>query len=207
MAGRELVDESPAAWIRPVSDRPHEEVSEYERQYEDGSDPRLLDIIDVPLKGQCAKLHQPENWLLDADRYWVKVGRLKLRELRSFVDDTLLTWPKDYSTYHGVNDYVPAEQVSQVDGSLGLIHLGNGLQLHVFAPGAAFGNPKQRVQAEFMFKGVEFRLRVTDPRIERHYIAQGEGDYVLGPSFLTVSLGDLYRGNHYKLVAAIIGGE
>ncbi len=33
IAGRELVSGKPAAWIRPVSDREHEEVSEYERQY------------------------------------------------------------------------------------------------------------------------------------------------------------------------------
>jgi len=35
------------AWIRPVSAREHEEVSEYERQYEDGSDARVSGGIDV----------------------------------------------------------------------------------------------------------------------------------------------------------------
>lgn len=44
IAGRELVGGKPAAWIRPVSDREHEEVSECERQYQDGSDPRVLDM-------------------------------------------------------------------------------------------------------------------------------------------------------------------
>ncbi|HXF07313.1 MAG TPA: hypothetical protein VNK45_02115 [Candidatus Acidoferrales bacterium] len=52
-------------WIRPVSAREHEEVSEYERQYQDGSDPRVLDVIDVPLIAPKPKDYQQENWLLD----------------------------------------------------------------------------------------------------------------------------------------------
>jgi len=34
VAGRELVAGQPTGWLRPVSEREHEEVSEYERQYE-----------------------------------------------------------------------------------------------------------------------------------------------------------------------------
>jgi len=73
IAGKEMVRNKPRGWIRPVSAREHEEVSEYERQYEDGTDPRVLDIIDVELLEPRPRTYQQENWLLDPDLYWTKV--------------------------------------------------------------------------------------------------------------------------------------
>ena len=61
-------------WIRPVSDRPTEDVSEEERRYEDGKDPRVLDIIDMPLIETRPKDYQQENWLLNPNFYWEKRG-------------------------------------------------------------------------------------------------------------------------------------
>lgn len=42
VAGRELAAGQPAGWLRPVSQRAHEEVSEYERQYKDGQRPSCI---------------------------------------------------------------------------------------------------------------------------------------------------------------------
>lgn len=73
MAGREwTTDGNIGAWIRPVSERENLEVSYDERRFEDGSDPQLLDIIDIPMKSPQPMDHQTENWLLDSDYYWQK---------------------------------------------------------------------------------------------------------------------------------------
>ena len=71
IAGKEILgNEQLGGWIRPVSDRPGEEVSQIERQYENGGGPQLLDVIDIPLRLALPKNHQQENWLLDPDRRW-----------------------------------------------------------------------------------------------------------------------------------------
>lgn len=88
VAGKEWFDEERISeWIRPVSERPTREVSEYERQYEDGSDPQLLDIIAVPMKNHEPEGHQPENWLIEETEYWEKIGTWPTRELQALVDD------------------------------------------------------------------------------------------------------------------------
>lgn len=51
----------------------------------------------------------------------------------------------------------------------------------------------------------EYRLWVTDPGYERAYLAKPDGEYELGESFLTVSLGEPHNDACYKLIAAIIG--
>lgn len=40
------------------------------------------------------------------------------------------------------------------------------------------------------------------PEYERRFLSQPDGDYELGESYLTISLGEPYEGYCYKLVAA-----
>lgn len=86
IAGREVMPGGYAGpadmrgWIRPVSACASNEVSEEERRYVDGSDPRVLDIIAIPVLAG-PHLHQTENWVIDDRRYWEKRGRLSSSSL------------------------------------------------------------------------------------------------------------------------------
>ena len=146
IAGREWLDgEGAGRWIRAVSNRENGEVSEYERQYEDGRDPRVLDIIDVPVKGLQPVDFRTENRLLDPEFYWEKVGFCSPIDVRTLVDPIEQLWIDGHSTHHGRSDKIPIESIGETSSSLRLVGV-ERLVLRVFAPGEMFGNSKRRVQ-------------------------------------------------------------
>ncbi len=205
IAGKEIAanNRGSEGWVRPVSARPSGEVSEHERQYTDGSDPRVLDLIDVPVLRPAPEDYQQENWLIDNQRYWVNTGRVSPNDLGQLIDPVAPLWPDGYSTYNGLNDRVPLEDARNLRNSLRLIKVSN-LTLSVSAPGEIFGNLRRSAQGRFQYNNVDYRLRVTDPIYERRYLPQPDGDYPIGECFLTISLGEPFQGYSYKLIAAII---
>lgn len=203
VAGIEVVDGKPAGWFRPVSDHGHGEVSEADRRYKDGSDPALRDIIEVVCKEAKPHGHQPENWLIDDHYYWVKKGRLKRSELAALAAAPGPLWGHGESTYNGCNDRLSPEAAEAFGESLKLIRV-DKIKLKVFQPGLAFGNTKRRVQGRFQWGGRAYWVWVTDPIIEKAYLRQDDGEYALGPHYLTISIGEPDKGWCYKLIAAMI---
>ena len=204
IAGKEFLENGRiGGWIRPVSARDNEEVSEDERQYEDGSDPRVLDVIDVPVLKAQPKNYQQENWLLDPVYYWEKVRRVAWNELARLTDSVTPLWTNGSSTRNGKNDQISVSVANSLDSSLRLIRV-DALELSVSAPGADFGNYRRRLQGRFRHNGVDYWLRVTDPTYERRYLRRPDGIYQIGECFLTVSLGEPFYNHVSKLIAAII---
>lgn len=201
VAGKEISDSS--SWIRPISDRETEEVSWDERHYKDGSDPSVLDVIDIPMLAARPDGCQRENWLLDPEYYWTRVRRFPESDLDQLLDPVERLWIDGASTSNGQNDKILRSQESALQSSLRFVRV-DGLALSVFAPGADFGNRKRRVQGKFKYAGNPYRLWVTDPVVEKSYLKKGDGEYKLGACYMTISLGEPYRGARYKLIAAII---
>lgn len=203
IAGRELVDGRLGAWVRPVSNRAHEEVSADERCYQDKTEPQILDIIDIPLIRSWPKPHQPENWLLDHSTRWKKVGHFGNATLASSTETDTPLWINGHNTSNGHNNRFPVDQLEDSGRSLRLIYV-SGLRLFVHVPSRSH---RSRVEASFHFNRSYYTLRVTDPSIEDGDIAKSHGLYSLGPSYLTISLGEPFQGDYYKLVAAVIGAD
>lgn len=205
IAGKELTDASVGGWIRPVSKRITQEISEYDRHYEDGTLPSLLDVISISFLEHRPHGCQQENHLIDDNTYWVKSSHYAAADLDDLVDtiDGAL-WMNGSSSYNGTNDRISVEQVGLFDSSLSLIEP-EGLVISVDVEGAAFNNAKRRVRAKFRLNGHQYKLGVTDPSIEQEFLSKDNGQYPIEsePVYMCVSIGEPFHDYCYKLVASI----
>jgi hypothetical protein len=190
-------------WIRPIGDRPGEEVWSTERRYDDGSEPALLDIIDIPVHFPRPNAFQPENWVIDSTRRWGRVGASSTTALAGLVRPAGPLWFNGTSSGGGLNDRIPEDRAAGLGSSLALIEVPS-LQLEVSVPGRPYGDVRRRVRGRFEWAGDEYGIWVTDPSTEDEYAARGDGFYEMRDVFLTISLATPIRSFSYKLVAAVI---
>ena len=203
VAGKELLPGGrPGPWLRPVSNRAKEEVSEQERRYANDSEPRLLDVVDIPVLMPHPTAHQRENWRLDPARRWVKVDRIRWDDLPGWVDGDAPLWTNGHSTAGGGNDRVPIADASMQTDSLRLIRVDRLLVSVAEPPRPSSLYPVLR--GSFRYNGAEYTLRITDAESESGSSDLPCGDYPVGERYLTISLGEPFDGYAYKLIAAII---
>ena len=203
VAGKEVSESGhPGNWLRPVSNREGESISEPERCYADGSDPELLDIIEVPLLVARPKGYQQENWLLNPSCQWRKVGRLAWDDLPPLSDPAAPLWTNGFTSRGGENDQVPEDVAATHDSSLRLVRVEN-LTVIVSEPSRPSAN-FPILRGRFNHCNETYCFRITDPVSENGSVDLPYGEYPVGGRYLTVSLGEPFEGNAYKLIAAII---
>ncbi len=127
--------------------------------------------MEVPMLRPKPVGYQTENWLLDPERYWEKIGVHSPLDLPGLVDPVEPLWVNCYKTYHGLNDKIPVEESREISSSLRQISV-NEFVLKVFAPSEAFGDSKRRVQGKFFYADQNYAFWITDPVCGRHFLAK-----------------------------------
>ncbi|EPW8658185.1 dual OB domain-containing protein [Pseudomonas aeruginosa] len=203
IAGKITEGTKTGQWLRPVGTTASHEITERDREYDDGTTAQKLDIIDITFNAPATPVSfQQENHVIDDGFYWVKSGQCTIQDLAALVDTPVTLWETGNHSYSGTNDRVSTTLLTTPRQTLYLIEP-EDVQFSVKAEGAAFGNAKKVVRAHFRYNGTRYALTVTDPDTEQYYKAQPIGDYPAEVNYFTISLGEPYKGDAYKLVAAV----
>jgi hypothetical protein len=184
-------------WIRPVDAAEGGVVPLYQQRLEDGTQPRVLDHIQYEVLAPVPTRVQPENWLLRKD-LWKLVRRPASPALIPLVQAQLTEGPELLGSRgdcvaHATFIVSPARQ------SLTLVRP-TDLSWYVEPAGS-----KKKARARFSLKGQTYQLAITDPDLRGALLQQGAGTALTENRevFLTISLGEPYKGYCYKLVAAV----
>ena len=221
-AGKEVLGNGYGRWIRPVSARESEEISEAEQTFSTGGRPQILDVVIIPMLVPRPVHHQRENHLIhgvgDGSWSWEKTGSVDKQQLPELLDSVAGDlWINESSTQHGENDRVSVAEARDLGGSLLLIQPSYLKIIVQFEPNQTQTRP--RVRAIFGYNGRDYRLVVTDQDAEDKYQKKSyldsqkgrelptEYSVVVDNVYLCLSLGEEFEGYCYKLVATIIGDD
>lgn len=78
------IDVNNGKWIRLVSDdtETHGALSRDDIKYQNGSFCKPLDVVAVPIIKDLPLQYQPENVLIDSEKWWKKNGTISIDDVR-----------------------------------------------------------------------------------------------------------------------------
>ena len=199
-------------WVRPVTDVGKGEIALDQSALPDGSQPTVMDIIDVPLLEHANDPTQPENWRLATDKPWRRVTTVPAVPVELLREEPANLWIE----FNQETDRISAAAVaaSGRSNSLVLIRPRHFRLVARTEKGGAKGFDRRRRRAVFEYGHDRYNLSVTDPTIDARYFTPfplpHEGPRkVEGPGgdncLICVSRTPVYEdGCHYKVVATVI---
>ncbi|MBB4910764.1 dual OB domain-containing protein [Actinophytocola algeriensis] len=200
VAGIEFPSPNSHRWIRPIGDRDGHGVSGQEIALDNGAQPQPLDVLEIGLTEWRPEGHQQENYLLDANTPWRWLGQLAWLDAIQLPMSQEPLWVNGSSTFRGLNDRIIVSAETAVTDSLRLIRS----QVTICVSNPYDPERLLEVRASFQHAGEGYRLKVTDPTVENMFRPRGVGQYPIGDAILTISLGEEWQGELYKLVAAVV---
>lgn len=162
-------------WIRPISPRETEEISEIECRLNTGKEIEILDIVKVPLTKHKPNKFQTENYLIDNVYNWQYIGKFNYENLEKICDFPENLWLiddcLDCSSSYGINDRIPENIVDSFDKSLYLI-TPDCLKIFIKTE-----YDKKRLRAAFCYNGTNYILSITDVFLEQYLLNRDESIY------------------------------
>ena len=204
-----------AGWVRPVANdnTGHGALTAQMYLYEDGTETRVLDIVEIPVIRHFPIAGQPENYVIDDKRKWKKISSLNPDCIHQIAENVVDVWNDPDAESHIVTaNYDRRGLISQslylIKPSNLLITLSNEFNDHKKCY-------KKIIVASFSYSGVKYEnISVTCPSTRRMLTNQYPKE---GREPVTISLrnGDNYvlcmslsprfgnDAHHYKLVATV----
>lgn len=212
IAGREVIQDEKGqvrwgGWIRPVTNHDEGALRLDECWYSDGSNPKPLDVADIHLGAAENDQIQPENWFIDPNHRWEKVGERAVSVAAQVAEQ-----PGDLWLEHGQKtDRVSPDFLGRIARRQSLCLI-RPESLHLKIETKTWeGQRKKRVRGILRYRGQMYDLGLTDPLIEHKYCPDfhNAADGVIrlkhdDQNLVCVSLTPLFQGLHYKVIAAIL---
>jgi hypothetical protein len=205
VAGREILENGAfGGWVRPVSKRPTTELQLWECIYPNNDQPKLLDIIEIPLLNPAPRNHQIENHVIDNTREWVKTGELTWPTLQLLEERPPRLWVNRDRTSTGAFNCVSKAEAATQRHSLLLIKT-KTLSIQIAARPAAVKLHRNH-HAKFQYDGIGYCLKLTDPAAIEAFEHKPGGVYMVQNAYLCISLTEPWEKDNnrcHKIVAAI----
>ncbi|MEO1607022.1 MAG: hypothetical protein AAFU34_17035 [Pseudomonadota bacterium] len=203
VAGIEIVDGQLASWIRPISHRQDQAISDNEKTYADGTSLQMLDVIEVAFDGHRPEHHQTENWLITNGVRWKKVGKATLGDVvGAVIPANTPLWRPAQSTYNGRHDLVSGAVAHAHDWSLALVQPETVDVDVVFNP----FSENNEVWVSFIWANTPHKIKLTDPVQFARFNTDVGDCYKLEQPLLCISLAHIWaqKNTASKLVAGLI---
>ena len=192
-------------WVIPICSGDLHSIPRERQKLSDGTFPKLLEIIKVPIKGEVSEEDlrkapfQRENWYLDEGR-WEKTCECSYDKALQLVEEPEDLWGTGEQSSAGVNDRVHRDGFGRIEQhSLFLLQL-SGAEIYT-KDRSEYGNPSQ-TRASFKYKGVDYDLAVTCPETKDRYT--GKLPVKTREALVCISLAEPLGNLAYQLVAGMM---
>ncbi|WP_047396499.1 hypothetical protein [Cetobacterium sp. ZOR0034] len=146
--------------------------------------PKLLDIINVNTVGLLPPVlaHQTENHQITPITPWQYINKLSIQNIASYLDNPSDIW--------GSDDKISIENLPN-----------NSLYFLEVEVIYLYRNNFNRRRARIEYNGIFYDLGATAKEFDNLHAKYGSGNF---SAYVTISLGEIFKGHAYKLVAGII---